>query len=306
MFFDAHGDILTDVAINLDKGVDIFNDYHLPKYKQGQVTASVFVNFTNPDGENQRKDFDQITELALPYFKNHDEVQVVLEASDLDDPRLKVIFGIEGLKAVNDPSEVHTLYEQGYRHLGIAWNEQNQFAGGTYADGGLSPMGEEIIKIAEDKKMIIDVAHLNKKSFYDVARVSNKPIFVSHAAVQGVRMHPRNLSDDQLMVLKETDGVIGIPALNFFLNDDEQKATVGDIIKHIMHVVNTVGARHVGFGFDFCYYLGEDKQNPLPGMRHISDVDKIPALLKEAGLSDEEIKLVCYDNMLRVIKAHLT
>ncbi len=162
-----------------------------------------------------------------------------------------------------------------------------------------------MIKTAQEFGMIIDLAHLNAKSFFDAAKISTKPLFVSHAGVKAVCEHPRNLSDEQLLKIKETNGVIGIPALSFFLNHDPNQATIDDLVAHIMHVVNFIGSDYVGFGFDFCYYLDNQQANDLKGLAHISDVAQLIPRLKACGLNEQEINKICYDNMYRVVMSHL-
>ncbi len=55
MFFDAHGDILTDVMEQNREGKDIWSTYHQARYNQGGVRAGIFVNFTDPGAENQEE-----------------------------------------------------------------------------------------------------------------------------------------------------------------------------------------------------------------------------------------------------------
>ncbi len=305
MFFDAHGDILTDVAIELDKGNDIWEEYHREKYEKGGVNSGIFVNFTMPSFDSQRSDFNLINELALPYFKKREDFNIITKANSFVDGKFNLVLGIEGLNCV-ELDEIDELYEMGYRHLGITWNEKNKYASGCVEEGGLTDLGVELVRKAQKLGMIIDYAHLNEESFYDVAKVATKPILFSHGNIKAKCNHPRNLTNEQLMLIKESNGVVGLAAMNFFINEDKESASIDDLIDHVKYVINLIGVDHVGFGFDFCYYLKDRNSfNEVNGLNHIDDVSVVPALLKEIGLTIEEIDKICYKNMMRLVNETL-
>lgn len=304
MIFDGHGDILPHVAVKMIDGKDIFKEYHLPKYLEAEVMGSIFVNYTDPDSPNQRQDFKQITDIALPYFKNSEYVNVVYKASDFKLGKLNVILGIEGAKPLADLQAVKAAFNQGYRHIGLTWNERNQFGCGVSAIGGLTESGEEVIKWCNQNGMIIDFAHLNYQSFIEAALISNKPILFSHGNAFELCNHPRNLEDDQLMLIKESDGVIGIAAISQFLVP-KGEATIDDFAKHIMYVQKRIGTRHVGLGLDFCHYLDDIPNNDVRGLENLNDISKLRNILRKEGLHDTEIEDILYNNFARVVKAHL-
>lgn len=306
MIFDAHGDILTDVALKLSNGIDIWETYHLPLYKKAGITHGIFVNYTDPFSQDQEQDFQQITKLALPYFYNRDDVKIIENENDFTTDKFNLILGIEGLNTITSLEEIDKLYNLGYRHFGITWNEKNIFASGTGAKGGLTEIGVQLIQMCNRRGMIVDFAHLNYQSFMDASKITAKPILFSHGNVDALCSCVRNLKDDQLLEIKRTNGVIGLAAMGFFLNENKEQATIDDLINHILYIRDLIGIDHVGFGFDFCYYLSsEHKFNPVTGLHHIDDVETIIAKLVQVGLSQEEIDKVTHLNMLRVIKEHL-
>ncbi len=305
MIFDAHGDILTDVTIEKQKGVDIWDSYHEHRYQNAQVTGSIFVNFTDPNSQEQTVHFEQIHNTALDYFKSKDNINII-NHNNWSDDKFNLIFGIEGLNAVNSVDQLEELYKMGYRHIGLTWNEKNKFATGANEQGGLTPAGEELIKKAESLKMIVDFAHLNEQSFWEAAKVVNRPIFVSHANVAGLVKHQRNLTDEQLEAIKKTNGVVGLTVMASFLNETCEEASITDFINHIHYIINLVGIDHVGFGFDFCHYLkSHDIENPVSGLSDIQDVPQIIKLLEKSGMNKVDIEKICYKNMVRVLNSHL-
>ncbi len=303
MFFDAHGDILTDVMEEKRNNVDIWNDYHRAKYEKANVMGSIFVNFSNPNEETQKRDFQEINDVSIDYFKKNDDINIVLTKDDFKEKKFNLILGIEGINAVEKVEDLDYLFNLGYRHIGMTWNEKNKFATGALEEGGLTNLGKELVKKTAELGIILDYAHLNEESFYQVAEISKKPIFISHGNPKAMCNHPRNYTDEQLKVVKESNGVIGLASMRFFLNEEKEKATINDLIRHIKYIRDNFGIDYVGLGFDFCYYL-DDKQgkNKVQGLESIECITKIPNLLEKEGFSKEEIEKVCYKNMLRVIK----
>ncbi len=306
MIFDGHGDILTDVMEQSRLGIDIWNEYHKARYAAAGVNAGVFVNFTDPNGENQKSEFEEIHKVSLPYFKNHPDFNIIYNGDDFVSDKFNLILGIEGLAAIESSEQLDELYALGYRHAGITWNEQNNFASGTTNEGGLTAEGKKLIEKCNQLGMLVDFAHLNYESYIEACQVTTKPVFFSHGNARAVCDHIRNLDDKQLELLKQSNGVIGLAVMRFFLNDDKDAATINDVIKHVMYIKDNFGIDHVGFGFDFCYYLGShDSFNKVEGLEHIDQVQELVKLLKQAGLTDKEVEKVCYKNMLRVVKEHL-
>lgn len=306
MIFDGHGDILTDVMEQSRLGIDIWNDYHKQRYQAAGVNAGVFVNFTDPNREDQKDEFEAINQISLPYFKNHPDFKIIDKGDDFTSDKFNLILGIEGMAAIDSSEQIEELYNLGYRHIGITWNEQNNFASGTTNEGGLTAEGKKLIEKCNRLGIIVDFAHLNYESYMDACQATTKPVFFSHGNARAVCDHVRNLDDQQLELLADSDGVIGLAVMRFFLSDDQQGADISDVIKHVLYIKDKFGIDHVGFGFDFCYYLGSHQShNDVTGLEHIDAVPNLIALLEEAGLTSEEIEKVCYKNMLRVVKAHL-
>lgn len=306
MIFDGHGDILTDVTIEARKGIDIWKTYHKSRYEQAGVNSGIFVNFTNPNVETQKEDFKEITKVALPYFKNNPDFNIIYNKEDFIDGKFNLILGIEGMAAVDSSDELEALFEAGYRHIGITWNEKNNFASGAQNEGGLTEEGAKLIEKCNQLGMIVDFAHLNDDSFIDAAKVTSKPILFSHGNIRALCEHPRNLNEQELELLVESNGVIGLAAMNFFINEDKENATIDDLVAQVVYMKENYGIDYVGFGFDFCYYLGSHQgQNDVKGLEHIDDVPTLITKLEDAGLTSNEIEKVAYKNMLRLVKEHL-
>ena len=65
--------------------------------------------------------------------------------------------------------------------------------------------------------MAVDVSHLNDKSFYKVIELAQKQI-ATHSNCRFVCDVPRNLSDNQIKLICEKHGIIGLNFYPLFFN----------------------------------------------------------------------------------------
>lgn len=309
MLFDAHGDILTDMYQESIKGFkDSFKRRHLKRYKQAGITHSIFVNWTWPETSNDHL-FDHIWTHALNEINHHPDIfKVCLNTGDMDqalkEEKLGVILGMEGLGQLKGPNQLRNLYALGVRHASLTWNDVNDYAGGLSSQvDGLTEKGKAILDEMQALGMIIDLAHANPKSFNEILDYTQGPLIISHSNVKSVHDHVRNYTDEQLLRIKERNGVIGICGIGAFIAKDQKDWTVENLINHIDYAVNLIGIDHVGLGFDVCYYLGDRyKDNRVKGFEHISDAPNIFKVLENRGYHKKAIEKIKYGNFYRVIK----
>jgi membrane dipeptidase len=184
------------------------------------------------------------------------------------------------------------LNKLGVRSIGLTWNKRNDIAEGVAefeANGGLTRFGREVVFEMNRLGMLIDVAHMARKSFYDVLSVSAQPIIVSHANCYTLCKHPRNLTDEQMKALAEKDGLLGITFCPEFLSD--KKNGIDDIIRHIDHACKIMGVKHVGLGSDF-----DGIETTPAGMSNASCWPLLSyALLKKGYLPTDVRRIMAYN-----------
>src|SRR6185436_1457779 len=83
-----------------------------------------------------------------------------------------------------------------------------------------------------------------------IARAHHAPVVATHSNARAVAAHARNLTDDQLRVIRETGGVAGLNFHAQFVNGTNE-ATVADVVKQAEHMVSVAGIDHVAIGSDF-------------------------------------------------------
>jgi len=321
--FDAHSDIWLKCNSERRNGNErYFEEVHISNLKKGKIGGGIFVVYTNTESkskpeeiiwrelggicreiENIENNFDNI--IIATNYKN------IIDA--IDNNKFFIILGAEGLSGIGaDINQIGILYRLGIRHASLTWNEENPLAtgvGSEHVNRGVTELGEKAIKYMEKLGMILDVSHLNEKSFWDVLDISKKPIIASHSNSKNLCGHRRNLTDDQAKAIAATGGVIGVNVCGAFISDSEP--TLEKYINHIDHFVNTIGIDAVGIGFDFCDFLREHQiDDDDEYFKHLTkDLDTISKsgnvidALYARGYKEAEIKKITHENFLRVLKS---
>ena len=102
---------------------------------------------------------------------------------------------------------LRSLARQGVRIAALTWNFSNHIASGVLEpdkNRGLTEFGETVVREMNRINMLIDYSHLNDKSFFDIANISNAPIIATHSNSRAVCRHPRNLTDEQFRPVSYT------------------------------------------------------------------------------------------------------
>lgn len=290
--FDAHCDVLYDLYTKKLDGVNHrFEEFHVPQLLQSTVRGAVWTMYS-PD------EFDLIA-----------ACQNALDQIDLKKlPGFEVILGLEGLRNLKKVEDIDTLYAMGFRHAMLTWNEENEYATGAKAEPthGLKQEGIRLLKRMEELGMIIDLAHLNEKSFYEALEVVDKNIIYSHGNVKALCDHVRNVTDDQMRALRKVDGLLGLTLANTFVAKEKENQTLDKFIEHVKHAVSIMDIDHVCFGFDFMDYLSDFPNSNLEEVDNATKVDRIVDGLEKAGFSKEDIQKICYDNFYHRFKHLVT
>lgn len=319
MLFDIHGDIWTDVTVKRQMGLkNIIRDYHLERFKKGNMVGGVFVIWIDPPHDERPKErlIESIKAMNTEIWENQDILKIIYNRNDfyqaIEENKLAVLLGLEGLSGIGEDVEtIYTLYQLGFRHATLTWNEQNALATGVKGDvnRGLTTLGKDAVKIMESLGMILDVSHANDKTFWDIYNIATKPFIASHSNSRALCNVPRNLTDEQIKAIGEKGGLVGINAFNEFINLEHNKRTIDYLINHIEHIVNLIGIDHVALGFDFFEYIGNDTadtftEDPYVGTLGIEDISKGNNLilkLQDRGFSKEDIEKIGYKNFLNLI-----
>ena len=196
--------------------------------------------------------------------------RVVLTGGDIqiaqDNDEYAVMFYIQRRAAPEwqlggDVATLRDWYDGGLRVLQLAYGRSRPDATGPgerlgYGSDegdelGVTDLGRAAIAEMNALGMIVDVSHCNKQTTLDAAALSAKPIIATHSNAEALTAHRRNKSDEELLAIAATGGVIGVTPIRRFLDTDgDGAAGMDDMIAHIEYMVELVGIDHVAVATD--------------------------------------------------------
>ena len=240
------------------------------------------------------------------------ELQVVRDADQLDrcltSGTLAAVLHFEGAEALHpDLSNLEGYYQRGLRSIGIVWSRPNAFGWGVpfaYPSSpdtgpGLTPAGKDLVRACNRLGIVVDLAHLNEKGFWDAASLTAAPLIVTHSAVYALTPKSRNLTDRQLDAVAASNGVVGITFTRYDVATSgslEGDVPLSETVRHIQYMVQRMGADHVAFGSDFDGTHISDEMGDVTGLPRLID------LLRDAGLNEAKLRKLAHENWERVLR----
>ena len=335
-FFDAHCDTALKV---LDGVADFVSGEGSPHVtyqgmQHGDVRAQIFaayaLNARHP-GKTADRVFGMIDAVRKMAEASDGGMRIACSGDAIRDAfrggPMAAILGIEGADCLEGRAEnLRQFVDAGVRDLIFAWAD-NPFSGTVFGDNGpLTDEGRELLALAEELRVMVDVSHISDSAFVSVCDASTRPFIASHSNCRHVCPHPRNLTDAMIRALADRGGVMGINLALYFLDpeycakasalqDEARRPGIGEEEKealraqvlalprpgiekvgpHVIHAINVGGEDCIGMGGD----LDGIPQTPV-GIDGVADYQRIVDVLGQAGLTDRQIEKFCYLNFVRV------
>lgn len=305
---DLHQDLLS----YLDHA-EFFNDRNqtgFDRLKANSVKITLVSAFPVPANEDFKDPkVKQLIERDLEryneYCAEHPEFVIVRNAGDVEhvmgtEGLYGLVLHIEGLNAFDAPGDWEMLerwHSLGLRSIGPLWNLNNPFGGGTLdPQPGLTALGKELVAWCEKKSIILDMAHMNRRTFEDATKLVTRPLFVSHGNADALCSDPRNYTDEQLRAVGETGGVIGVFFSKKFIAK-EDLVGMKEVEAHVYHIADVAGEDAVALGSDFGGILSGFPEG-------LSSLDGLQTFLErfETPLREK----LAYRNAERILKSHLS
>lgn len=234
--------------------------------------------------------------------------------------RLAIGFDIEGANGIADQVSLISLYyDLGVRWMLMAYNRNNRVGGGCQdEDGGLTAFGRDVLDEMERVGMLACCSHTGYRTARDVLDYSRNPVIFSHSNPRSIFDHPRNIPDDLIRGCAESGGVVCLNGISIFLGNND--ISTENYFRHMDHVVQLVGARHVGIGLDYVFdtaeldeYVIKMKDSFPAGLGYGLDtgfkcvspaqIEELVELQLKAGYSEQDIRNILGENLLRVAEA---
>jgi membrane dipeptidase len=224
---DMHADTVQRV---IDESVDInqrLGDGHLDavRAKEGGLDAQFFSIWVEPQlfgggGPSAMKRADIQIEAIRDLPAKHPETwKLATTADDVRrasaDGKIAALMGLEGGYAVDEKIEnVQRYYDMGVRYMSPAWSVSTNWAGSSGdaigESRGLNDFGKQVVREMNRLGMMVDVSHVSDKTFWDIVNTSIKPVVATHSGCRAIANVPRNLTDDMIIALAKTGGVVNV------------------------------------------------------------------------------------------------
>jgi membrane dipeptidase len=301
------------------KGEDS-NHVDLPRIKEGGLDAaffSIYMPGTITGAEAVKRSLILIDHVRSLAEKHPNEIVLATTAADVRAAhkagKFAALMGMEGGHMIDDSLAVLRDYQRlGVRYLTLSHSVNTNWSdssGDTPKHNGLTDFGKDVVRELNRLGMLVDISHVSDKTFWDAMETSKAPLVASHSSLRSISGHPRNMTDDMIRALGGKGGVIMINYSRSFLSDElyqaglnnvpmAQRPTVSweKIVEHIDHAAKLVGANHVGLGSDF------DGTTVPDGMDDVSMLPKITAALLDKGYSEQDVKNILGENILRLLE----
>lgn len=316
--FDGHSDLLYDVTRRRLAGENrVLERHHRKRLHRGGIEGLVLALWTavQEDGfwktyPNMKTDA-QRTELMMRCARVElmecDWLELVRTAERAkqvrNDGKLYAFFAVEGMAAIGaDLAGIDRYVDFGARLGMLTWNEENLLATGAGGDPhtGLTELGRQAIRRMQERKMIVDVSHLNDGGFWDVMKLTQGTVIASHSNCRALCDARRNLTDDQLRAIRDTGGIVGVNVYHGFVHNDPEKQTAEMLARHAAHMAEVMGVEYVACGFDFCEFFGPGNEG-AQGLENCGEIPNFFDWLERLGFSEKERELIARENFLRVL-----
>ncbi len=355
---DTHNDILMKVV---DQGLILDNDLtgkalsDLARWKKGGLDVQLFSVFCEGDAKSPfayaNREMDSLDAVVA---RNPDKIVKVANYKELlkaiKQNKIAAMFGVEGGHMIEDDlQKLEALYNRGARYLTLTHNIAPSWATSAADETtnpnlphkGLTEFGRQIVQRMNQLGMLIDVSHVGEQTFWDVIKLTTKPIIASHSSVYNLVPHRRNLKDDQIKAIAKNGGVVQVNFHPGFIDKSFDVKETVFLKKYATEMDSLVKAGMLEFyAMDYLYNkyaaetntmrppldmlidhieyiinlvgvdyvgLGSDFDGINLTPQQLDDVTSYPLITKalvEKGYSKKDISKILGGNFLRVLKAN--
>ncbi|MBN8500683.1 MAG: dipeptidase, partial [Sphingomonadales bacterium] len=272
----------------------------LKRLRAGKVGAqfwSVYVSASHSDTAAVQATLEQIEVTRRLIARYPQDLMFCVDSACVEAAwgkgRIASLMGMEGGHSIGGSLAVlRQMYALGARYMTLTHSKNNAWADSATdapVHGGLTPLGENVVREMQRLGMLVDISHVSEETMLDVLRIAKAPVIASHSNAFGVNPHPRNVPDSALDALKANGGLVMVnfyppfvldAARQWGANKDAEEArlktlhrgnparakaaleawvtanpmptgSVRDVADHIDYIARRIGVDHVGLGGDF-------------------------------------------------------
>jgi membrane dipeptidase len=239
---DYSGMTEADIEEFRQSGIDVF---HIARGVGGPTAEQAYQNVLAFVGS-----FNSIIANRPDVFVRIDSVEDL--AAVHGSGRTGILIGLQNSTHFRSPSDVETFHGLGQRVSQLTYNGRNMIGNGSTerVDGGISDFGVAIVEEMNRVGMVVDVSHSGDQTTLDACEVSRAPVLYTHSNARSLNPgHPRCKTDEAILRMAQTGGVMGITGVRMFVSGQEP-TTVEHFLDHFDHVRDLIGVEHLGLGSD--------------------------------------------------------
>ncbi|ODT86399.1 membrane dipeptidase [Phenylobacterium sp. SCN 70-31] len=221
----------------------------------GTTAVNITIGFVAGQAEPFQASVAEVAQWTRLIRENPNDVTLILTAADIArakrDGKIGVIFGFQNAAQMgDDASRVDIFADMGVRVIQLTYNLRNQLGDGAIVPEGrgLTEFGRKVVDRLNANRIMVDLSHSGRQICLDAIQASRQPISINHTGCRALVDLPRNKTDEELRLVAEKGGFVGIyfmPFLNL-----SGHATAADVVQHIEHAIKICGEDHVGIGTD--------------------------------------------------------
>jgi membrane dipeptidase len=323
---DMHFDLPMDLYEKRERKKVLESEF-LPDLETGNICvvgAAIYIEDRYLPHNGLRVALDEVARLyaetaaseRFAVCKSFREIQEARERG-----RIAFLITMEGIEPLGDDlNQLRVFYELGVRSIGLTHARTNAAGhGGIFAASGssregLTAFGRELVLECDRLGVIVDLAHINPAGFDEILTIATKPPIVSHTNARRYYDIERNISDEQIKMVGERRGVIGVNSI--LVSPRKEESTLDRYVDHIEYIANLIGMESIGIGFDFFEFIysqwPKSRQKQLaakfaaphfiPELTNHSHSRNLTRKLVERGFSDADIEKILRENWLRIFE----
>ncbi len=241
----------------------------------------------------------------LEVQRNSDLLSQCREPGDLaraeQEKKHGAILTVESGAALGGKLEnIEEWKRRGVRMCTLTWNGATELGSGIMSpeDSGITLFGREAVKRFEEAGIFVDISHASPKLFWDVAEIARKPLIASHSNSKAVCGHVRNLTDQQFAAIKASGGLAGLNFYDAFLNDEPEKATMEDVLRHAEHFLALGGEDVIAMGGDM-----DGSTLPADMADGLGAIPRLYEMFLRHNYSEDLLDKMFYGNAARVFQS---
>lgn len=302
---------LLDAKANLTVLADTHTN--IPKLKAGFVGGQFWSAYVPCDTQNKdsvKRTLEQMDVVHRMCQLYPETFLCVTDSAGIEqafqEKKVASLIGVEGGHSIDSSLGVlRALYHLGMRYLTLTHSCNTPWADNWLVDQGddqaqsqgLSAFGQRVVKEMNRLGVMIDLAHVSVATMKAALRLSTAPVIFSHSSAFSLCAHKRNVPDDVLELVKQTNSLVMVNFYNDYVSCSSE-ASLSQVADHLDYIKNVAGAAAVGFGGDY------DGVSRLPvGLEDVSKYPDLIAELLRRNWTEAEVKGALADNLLRVFRA---